>query len=54
MALQQALADPQTREQIQKQGLTVQPSSAERFAEVIRRDTVKWAKVVKAAGIEPE
>jgi tripartite-type tricarboxylate transporter receptor subunit TctC len=53
-ALQQTLAEAQTREQIQKQGLTVESSSAEQFASVIRRDTVKWAKVVKAAGIEPE
>ena len=53
-ALQQTLAEAQTREQIQKQGLTVESSSAEQFANVIRRDTVKWAKVVKAAGIEPE
>lgn len=53
-ALQQSLAEAQTREQIQKQGLTVEPSSAEQFANIIRRDTVKWAKVVKAAGIQPE
>lgn len=53
-ALQQTLAEPQTREQIQKQGLTVEASSAEQFANIIRRDTVKWAKVVKAAGIQPE
>jgi len=53
-ALQQTLAEPQTREQIQKQGFTVEASSAEEFANIIRRDTVKWAKVVKAAGIQPE
>ena len=53
-ALQESLAEGQTREQIQKQGLTVEASSAEQFANIIRRDTMKWAKVVKAAGIEPE
>jgi tripartite-type tricarboxylate transporter receptor subunit TctC len=53
-ALQETLAEAQTREQIQKQGMTVEASSAEQFATIIRRDTVKWAKVVKAAGIEPE
>ena len=53
-ALQQTLAEAQTREQIQKQGFTVEASSAEQFANIIRRDTVKWAKVVKAAGIQPE
>jgi tripartite-type tricarboxylate transporter receptor subunit TctC len=53
-ALQQSLTEAQTREQIQKQGLNVEASSAEAFANIIRRDTVKWAKVVKAAGIQPE
>lgn len=53
-ALQQSLAEAQTREHIQKQGFTVEASSAEQFADIIRRDTVKWAKVVKAAGIQPE
>jgi tripartite-type tricarboxylate transporter receptor subunit TctC len=53
-ALQQTLAEAQIREHMQKQGLTVEPSSAEQFADIIRKDTVKWAKVVKAAGIQPE
>ena len=53
-ALQQVLSDAQAREQIQKLGLTVESSSADEFAELIRRDTIKWAKVVKAAGIQPE
>jgi tripartite-type tricarboxylate transporter receptor subunit TctC len=53
-ALQQVLSEPQPREQIQKNGLTVESSSAEQFAELIRKDTIKWAKVVKAAGIPPE
>jgi tripartite-type tricarboxylate transporter receptor subunit TctC len=53
-ALQQSLSEAQTRELIEKQGLNVQASSAEQFANIIRRDTVKWAKVVKAAGIQPE
>ena len=53
-ALQQVLSDSQAREQIQKQGLSVEPSSADEFADLIRRETIKWAKVVKAAGIQPE
>jgi len=53
-ALQQALAEAQTRELVQKSGLTVESSSADQFADLIRRDTIKWAKVVKAAGIKPE
>jgi len=53
-ALQQVLAEPQTREQILKVGLTPEPTSADEFAKLIRRDMTKWAKVVKAAGIPPE
>ena len=53
-ALQQVLSEVQAREQIQKAGLSVESSSADEFAELIRRDTIKWAKVVKAAGIQPE
>ena len=53
-AAQQVLAESQTREQIQKTGLSVEPSSAEQFSQLIRRETIKWAKVVKAAGIQPE
>ncbi len=53
-ALQQVLADPQMREQIQKQGLNAEPSTPEEFAKLIRTEMVKWAKVVKAAGIQPE
>jgi tripartite-type tricarboxylate transporter receptor subunit TctC len=53
-SLQQVLADAQVRDQIQKTGLNVESTTADEFAELIRRDTVKWAKVVKAAGIQPE
>ena len=53
-ALQQVLADAQAREQVQKVGLTVESSSADQFADLIRSETIKWAKVVKAAGIPPE
>jgi tripartite-type tricarboxylate transporter receptor subunit TctC len=52
-ALQQVLADPQVRDQIQKQGLNAEPSSPEEFAKLIRTEMVKWAKVVNAAGIQP-
>lgn len=53
-ALQSVLADAQTREQILKLGLNPEPTSADEFTELIRRDMAKWAKVVKAAGIQPE
>ena len=53
-ALQQVLSEAPAREQIQKAGLTVESSTADEFADLIRRETIKWAKVVKAAGIQPE
>jgi tripartite-type tricarboxylate transporter receptor subunit TctC len=53
-ALQQVLSEGQARAQIQKSGLSVESSSADEFTELIRKDTIKWAKVVKAAGIQPE
>ncbi|HYC44948.1 MAG TPA: tripartite tricarboxylate transporter substrate binding protein [Burkholderiales bacterium] len=53
-ALQQVLSEAQTRETMQKSGLSAEPSSASQFADLIRRDTIKWAKVVKVAGIQPE
>jgi hypothetical protein len=40
--------------QIQKQELDAEPSTPEEFAKLIRTEMVKWAKVVKAAGIQPE
>ncbi|HUP93336.1 MAG TPA: tripartite tricarboxylate transporter substrate-binding protein, partial [Burkholderiales bacterium] len=53
-ALQQVLADPQMRAQIEKQGLNPEPSTPDEFAKLIRTEMVKWAKVMKAAGIQPE
>lgn len=53
-AMQQVLADAQAREHMQRNGLTPEPSNPADFAELIRRDTIKWAKVIKAAGIQPE
>ena len=54
VALREVLAEAQTREQIQKQGLNAEPSSTDEFAALIRTEMAKWAKVVKAAGIQPE
>jgi tripartite-type tricarboxylate transporter receptor subunit TctC len=53
-ALQQVLSESQAREQIEKQGLSVESSTADQFTDLVRRETIKWAKVVKAAGIQPE
>jgi tripartite-type tricarboxylate transporter receptor subunit TctC len=53
-SLQQVLAEAQARDAIQKNGLSVEASSSDEFADLIRKDTIKWAKVIKAAGIQPE
>jgi len=41
-------------ERIANEGAEVVTSSPEEFAAYIRAETVKWAKVVKSAGIQPE
>jgi len=52
--LRAVLNDPAIRETIIKQGITPQSNTPEEFAALIRTDMAKWAKVVKAAGIQPE
>lgn len=52
--LQQILNDADTRAQFLKNGLDPVPTSADEFAKLLRAEIVKWAKVVKAAGIKPE
>jgi tripartite-type tricarboxylate transporter receptor subunit TctC len=48
------LAQPGVRAILDKQGLIAQGGSPERLAEVIARDRVRWAKVVKDAQITSE
>lgn len=45
---------PEVKERLESDGATVVASSPEEFAAFLRAETVKWAKVVKAAGIQPE
>jgi tripartite-type tricarboxylate transporter receptor subunit TctC len=52
--LRQVLGQPAVREQINKRGITPEPTTAEDFTRLIRDDMTKWAKVVRAAGIKPE
>ena len=37
-----------------QRGMDPLPSTPEEFGALIKSEIVKWAKVVKAAGIEPE
>ena len=52
--LQQILLDADTRAQLQKNGLEPLPGTANDFSNLLRTELVKWAKVVKAAGIKAE
>ena len=52
--LRQILNDPETRAQFVKNGLDPAPGSADEFARLLSAEIVKWASVVKAAGIKPE
>ena len=52
--LRQILTDADTRAQFLKNGLEPTPGSADEFTKLLRAEIVKWAKVVKLAGIKPE
>ncbi|MCC7486157.1 MAG: tripartite tricarboxylate transporter substrate binding protein [Burkholderiales bacterium] len=52
--LRKVLAEPAVRDQITKRGISPEATTASEFDKLIRADMVKWAKVVKAAGIQPE
>ena len=45
---------PESRERLSGDGAEVVASSPETFAAFVQAEIVKWAKVVKAAGIKPE
>lgn len=45
---------PEVRSRMTSDGAIIIASTGEQFAAFIRSETVKWAKVVKAAGIVPE
>ena len=45
-----ALASPVLRERFQMLDAEIAPSSPEEFRELSRRETIKWAEVVKISG----
>jgi tripartite-type tricarboxylate transporter receptor subunit TctC len=53
-ALRQILGDADTRAQFLKNGLKPAPTTVDGFSQLLRSEIVKWAKVVKAAGIQSE
>lgn len=53
-ALAATLAQPDTRRRLVDQGFQMHVMPAEKFAAFIATERAKWAKVVKAIGIEPQ
>lgn len=49
-----ALAEPETRRRYAELGLEIVGSTPEQFAQTIDAELVKWAKVIKVAGIRLE
>jgi tripartite-type tricarboxylate transporter receptor subunit TctC len=48
----EAMADPSVKEKLGDQGLTLAGDTPEQFRKYIETETVKWAKVIKDAGVE--
>jgi tripartite-type tricarboxylate transporter receptor subunit TctC len=53
-AMIDALNDPGTREKLTLQGLEPTPSTPEEFSSFLRAELVKWAKVVRETGSQPD
>ena len=49
-----SLNNADTREKMASQGLFVVASTPEQFAELIKKEIPRWAKVVKDAGVKPQ
>ncbi len=48
------LRDPRTAAQLASQGMMVDPGPPEAFGALIRSETERWTRVIRAAGIRPE
>jgi tripartite-type tricarboxylate transporter receptor subunit TctC len=48
------LTTPDIRDRFAREGMTVVAGTPQEFAAYIRTETLKWAKIVKSAGIQPE
>jgi tripartite-type tricarboxylate transporter receptor subunit TctC len=53
-AFVQAMALPDTRKRLADQGIQLNPLTPEKFAAFIRSEQAKWAKLVRAVGINPQ
>ncbi len=52
--LRQVLADGETQKRLFQAGIEPTPNTPSEFAALIKVEIPKWAKVMKAAGVEPE
>jgi len=52
--INKALAAEDVRAKLNASGIDIQGGTPERFGDYIKAEVVKWAKVTKDAGIEPE
>jgi tripartite-type tricarboxylate transporter receptor subunit TctC len=50
----EAMADPSVKQKLTDQGLTPAGDTPDRFRSFIEAETVKWAKVIKDAGVTME
>jgi tripartite-type tricarboxylate transporter receptor subunit TctC len=53
-AVQTALADPEYRASLAKQGASVLDASAEQYRELLRSETERWGPIARAAGLKLE
>ena len=49
-----ALTLPDVRAKLEAAGIEIQGGTPQDYAALIKSDLVKWGKVVKAAGIQPD
>jgi tripartite-type tricarboxylate transporter receptor subunit TctC len=52
--IRNAVSDPKIQKRLQARGIDPAPVTPEQFAAIIRKEIPKWAKVMKAAGIQPQ
>ena len=45
---------PDVKEKVAAQGLFVTANAADPFGEFVRKEIVRWAKIVKDAGVKPQ
>ena len=48
------LANAETKAVMEAQGLEATPSTPAELGQLVKADLVKWAKLIKSAGIKPE